>query len=243
MTQDCSLTLSIADENNCSDNKCFPKGIHVTESDKKSDSGIEGMSDGEEKFGGANVEALCKKEDDRPWGYLFIHNKQVEIFKNQMDAYNHSHPDAPHECFVHYSYKYKQKSNGKGVVKKQLPTVSGLVFLRGSIRDLQAFLQTNYPFYHLINNCSTGKPACIDHKVMKPFMEVVSTHPENVTFLRDPFIKFAKDHVKLRVLTGLFKGLEGYVIRVDRDRQLVMEFGGYAVAIRGVHKEDFEVVE
>ena len=27
------------------------------------------------------------------------------------------------------------------------------------------------------------------------------------------------------------------------DRQLVFDFGGYAVAIRGVHKEDFEVVE
>ena len=56
-------------------------------------------------------------------------------------------------------------------------------------------------------------------------------------------VKFAKDHVKLRVLTGLFKGLEGYIVRIDRDRQLVMEFAGYAVAIRGVHNEDFEVVE
>ncbi len=32
-------------------------------------------------------------------------------------------------------------------------------------------------------------------------------------------------------------------VRIDRDRQLVFDFGGRAVAIRGVHKEDFEVVE
>ena len=74
-------------------------------------------------------------------------------------------------------------------------------------------------------------------------MEVVASHPENVTFLRDPFEKFAKDHVKLRVLTGLFKGLEGYVVRINRNRQLVMELGKYAVAINDVHNEDFEIAE
>ena len=233
MTQDCSLTHSMAGENRSYNDRRFPKGIHVTGTDAKSDSGIEGMSGGE---------GICK-EDNRPWGYLVIHGKQVEAFKKRMDAYNRSHPDAGHECFVHYSYKYKQLGNGKGVVKQQLPTISGLVFLQGETKDLQAFLQANYPSYRLINNCSTGKPASIEHKVMKPFMEVVASHPENVTFLRDPFEKFAKDHVKLRVLTGLFKGLEGYVVRINRNRQLVMELGEYAVAINDVHNEDFEIAE
>lgn len=72
---------------------------------------------------------------------------------------------------------------------------------------------------------------------MQPFMNVMKTHPEQVTFLRDDFEKFAKDHVKLRVLSGPFKDYEGYIVRIDRDRQLVFDFGGRAVAIRGVHKE------
>ena len=63
-----------------------------------------------------------------------------------------------------------------------------------------------------------------------------------ITFLRDPFVKFAQNHTKLRVLSGFFQGQEGYIVRIDRDRQLVFSFGGYAVAIRGVHNEDFEVV-
>lgn len=89
----------------------------------------------------------------------------------------------------------------------------------------------------------TGEPASISNKVMMPFMKVMQSEPERVTFLRDPFIKFAKDHVKLRVLTGLLKGQEGYVVRILRDRQLVMDFGGNAVAISNVHLEDFEVAE
>ena len=95
----------------------------------------------------------------------------------------------------------------------------------------------------MVKDRCKGVPASIRDKVMQPFMTVLKDNPERVTFLRDPFEKFAKDHVKLRVLTGIFAGCEGYIVRIDRDRQLVFDFGGYAVAIRGVHKEDFEVVE
>ena len=35
----------------------------------------------------------------------------------------------------------------------------------------------------------------------------------------------------------------GYIIRIDRDRKLVMEIGGMSVAISGVHAERFEEVE
>lgn len=74
-------------------------------------------------------------------------------------------------------------------------------------------------------------------------MHVMQTEPERVTFLRDPFIKFAQDHVKLRILTGIMAGQEGYVVRILKNRQLVMDFGGYAVAINNVHNEDFEIAE
>ena len=78
---------------------------------------------------------------------------------------------------------------------------------------------------------------------MQPFMQVMATEPNRVTFLRDPFVKFAKDHVKLRVLTGIMAGQVGYVVRILKNRQLVMDFGGYAVAISNVHNEDFEIAE
>ena len=101
----------------------------------------------------------------------------------------------------------------------------------------------NFPQYYLVNDCSTGKPASIADSQMRPFMKIMEEEPERVTFLRDPFEKFAKDHVKLRVLTGVLKGQEGYVVRILRDRQLVMDLGGYAVAISHVHLEDFEIAE
>lgn len=88
-----------------------------------------------------------------------------------------------------------------------------------------------------------GTPASIKDSVMRPFMQVMESEPERITFLRDPFVMFAKDHVKLRVLTGIMAGQVGYVVRILKNRQLVMDFGGYAVAINDVHNEDFEIAE
>lgn len=223
MTQDCFDSLATADVN-----KRLPKGIHVTKTDDaSSDLGIE--------------RTRCR-EEELPWGYLYLHNMTVPVFERQMNAYNAAHPDAPHACFVHRSYSYKQKTERGGVKKELKPTVSGLVFLQGTTSDLQAFLRLYYPQYHLVKDRSRNAPASITNAVMQPFMTVLRNNPERVTFLRDPFEKFARDHVKLRVLTGIFAGYEGYIVRIDRDRQLVFDFGGHAVALRGIHKEDFEEV-
>lgn len=144
---------------------------------------------------------------------------------------------------MHRTVKYKKNPKGKGIIKEDKPTVSGLVFLQGETRQLRLFLMQNYPQYFLVNDCSTGKPATIPDNTMRPFMQIMEEDPERITFLRDPFVKFARDHVKLRVLTGIMAGQVGYVVRILKNRQLVMDFGGYAVAINNVHNEDFEIAE
>lgn len=197
------------------------KGNNITETDVNSASGIEGL----------------------PWGYIFIHNKTAQVFEREMSIYNEEHPISPIQCFIHKSFRYRQKSESGGVKKELVPTISGLVFLQGKTRTLQTFLHEEYPQYHLVNDRSTRRPASIKDSVMQPFMAVLKDSPDKITFLTDPFEKFAQDRVKLRVRSGIFKGCEGYIVRIDRDRQLVFNFGGYAVAIRGVHKENFEVVE
>ena len=108
--------------------------------------------------------------------------------------------------------------------------------------EIQKYLDEYYPPYHLVKDCSTGRPAIIRDAQMQPFMKIASVHPDRVRFLRKPFMKFAKGHTLLRVLTGPFAGQEGYIVRIDRDRQLVMDFGGIAVAFSGIRNEDVEPV-
>ena len=228
MTQVCSLSSSTADVNDMYNNKRLPKGIHIVGTDRESVSKVGGMSKNE--------------EPEAPWGYIFIQHMSAGIFEKRLESLKIDGTFRP-KCFIHRTVRYKQKPNGKGVTKEEKPTISGLVFLQGHTKQLRSFLIQNFPQYYLVNDCSTGKPATIADSLMRPFMKIMQEEPERVTFLRDPFIKFAKDHVKLRVLTGLFKGQVGYVVRILRDRQLVMDFGGYAVAISNMHLEDFEIAE
>ena len=233
MTQVCSLSSSAASANALSD-KRLPKGINIIGTDKKTVSGVGDVPAGKQTDN--------YHERALPWGYIHIQHMTVEAFEQRLNRGDIEGDFCP-KCFVHRTMRYKQAPNGRGVKKLEVQTISGLVFLQGTTEQLRKFLRQNFPQYFLVKNCSTGSAASIPHSVMQPFMDVMRHDPARITFLRDPFVKFARDHVRLRVLTGPFKGQEGYVVRVHRDRQLVMDFGGYAVAVSNVHNEDFEVAE
>lgn len=237
MTQVCSLPSSTADVNDMYHDKRLPKGIHIIGTDEKSVSKVGGMSVSED--GNTNQKLT---DVGLPWGYIFIQHMSAAVFENKLETRNMEGEFKP-KCFVHRTTIYRKKSSGKGIKKEEKPTVSGLVFLQGKTEQLRLFLIHNFPQYYLVNNCSTGRPASISDSVMRPFMKIMEEEPERVTFLRDPFVKFAKDHVKLRVLTGILAGQVGYVVRILKNRQLVMDLGGYAVAINNVHNEDFEIAE
>lgn len=244
MTQDSSLSSSTADVNGMYNNKRLPKGIHIVGIDGKSVLKVREVpvgEGGEHRTQDAEADS-GKKGQDLPWGYIFIQHMSAANFEKTLDARKIVGGFTP-RCFIHRTVQYKKKPNGKGIIKEEKPTVSGLVFLQGETEQLKSFLIRNFSQYFLVNDCSTGKPAVIADSQMRPFMRIMREEPERVTFLRDPFVKFQQDHVKLRVLTGILAGQVGYVVRILRDRRLVMDFGGYAIAISNVHNEDFEIAE
>lgn len=81
------------------------------------------------------------------------------------------------------------------------------------------------------------------HKVRHQEVPTVSGPPDRIRFLLHPYHYYARNRILLRITTGELAGLEGYIIRIDRDRRLVMDVGGLSVAISGVHAEHFEEVE
>ena len=173
---------------------------------------------------------------DSSWCYLFVHNRKVAAIEALLEADGLTH-------FVHRSIRYAPKrGHASGVREVNVPSVSGLIFLQGRIRPLREWLAMRLPFHHLCRNCSTGRVAVIPDSQMQPFMRVAEADPERIRFLLHPFAYYAKNRTLLRITSGQFTGLEGYVLRIARDRRLVMDVGGMSVAIAGIHAERFEEV-
>ena len=260
MTQDCSTSSSL---------KRLPKGIRIISHSPSRPKEPERVSSPTVPVSVQSKGSLCphspslpKEPDQQSWGYVYIPHGRVERFLELIE-YIAAQGEFTPPTFVHRSprrdKKSEQKTSPQSSKKKpksakncgksssdsepQDPlTVSGLVFLQGETRELQLFLNKNFQNVYLVNDCATNRPASIPQSQMKPFMDLMTSNPYEITLLRDSFEKFANNRVKLRLLTGPFAGHEGFIVRIHRDRQLVMQLGGITIALRGVHRETFEVV-
>ena len=172
-----------------------------------------------------------------PWCYMFIHNKDAAKFSEYAAS------EAGFKTFVHRTLNYKKPTEQYGDVEGGRPTISGLLFIQGNEKKIKNYLRTYFPQYHVVNDCSTRRTAVIPDMVMQAFMKVSSADPTKIRFMLNPLNHYAKGNTLVRVMTGPMAGLEGYIIRIDRDRRLVMGVGDMTVAIGGVHKEQFEAVE
>lgn len=245
MKQDCTVSQSTADETKrfqTSENNEFQEGTHVSEPDEMTGSAIKKCSQVNqetetEKENESILEVPSSNKDNcTSWSYLFVHNQKVKSIEELLKKDSVTH-------FVHKTIKYVPRHRNRGgMCEVETPSVSGLIFLQGNPKTLQDYLDKNIKPYKLCKNCSTGKVATIPCNQMEPFMRVAETEPERLRFLLRPFVYYSKNRTLLRIVTGEYAIYEGYVIRIARDRKLVMDVGGMAVALSGVHAERFEEV-
>lgn len=169
-------------------------------------------------------------DSNADWYYLFIHNaKVVSVADSLSKAFN---------IFIHKNIKYLRSK--KKIVKVERPTISGLLFVQGEEKDVKTYLSRFFPALHLANDCSTGQTAVIPNYVMQPFITLSMLNPTRIRILMNPIGRYAQRNPLLRITSGPLAGLEGYMVRIDRDRRLVIAVGDMTVAISGVHKETFE---
>ena len=187
-----------------------------------------------------------------PWSYLFIRKRDAEYFSLKAET------EGGFRTFIHRTIitdasgkPSEGKPNGSAqdrdgttaTATEGRPTISGLIFIQGKTKVIRKYLWERFPQYHLVNDCSTRKAAVIPDSVMQPFMRIANTDPSRIRFLVNPLTHYAEGNPLVEIMTGPLAGLQGYIIRIDRDRKLVIGVGDMTVAIGGVHKENFEKVE
>lgn len=193
-----------------------------------------------------------KSQAPVPWSYLFIRKRDAEYFSLKAET------EGGFRTFIHRTIitdasgkPTKGKPNGSAqdrdgttaTASEGRPTISGLIFIQGKTKVIKKYLWERFPQYHLVNDCSTRKAAVIPDSVMQPFMRIANTDPSRIRFLVNPLTHYAEGNTLVEIMTGPLAGLQGYIIRIDRDRKLVIGVGDMTVAIGGVHKENFEKVE
>lgn len=194
-----------------------------------------------------------KSQVPAPWSYLFIRKRDAEYFSLKAET------EGGFRTFIHRTIvadasgkSEKGKPNGSAqdreagngtTATEGRPTISGLIFIQGKTKVIRRYLWERFPQYHLVNDCSTRKAAVIPDSVMQPFMRIANTDPSRMRFLVNPLTHYAEGNTLVEIMTGPLAGLQGYIIRIDRDRKLVIGVGDMTVAIGGVHKENFEKVE
>ena len=193
-----------------------------------------------------------KSQAPVPWSYLFIRKRDAEYFSLKAES------EGGFRTFIHRTIitdasgkPTKGKPNGSAqdrdgttaTASEGRPTISGLIFIQGKTKVIRKYLWERFPQYHLVNDCSTRKAAVIPDSVMQPFMRIAGTDPSRIRFLVNPLTHYAEGNTLVEIMTGPLAGLQGYIIRIDRDRKLVIGVGDMTVAIGGVHKENFEKVE
>lgn len=188
------------------------------------------QDNGQELVSSPEVAICTETTDALPWCYLFIHHARVDAVCKVLEK--------QYPVFIHKSIIYRREN--KRIRQEEKPTVSGLVFIQGNGTDIQNLLESKYPGLSLAKDCSTYQIAVIPDSVMQPFMQVSEVAPTRIRFMPHTFGYYSDGNPLIRITSGLLAGLEGYRIRIARDKCLVTSIGGMTVAIGGIHRESFE---
>lgn len=149
-------------------------------------------------------------------------------------------------------YAAKVKYNRTLPIREQLtidrvnhfvPEIIGsLVFLQASDEYLSRFEQDNFSRLWLYRDPLTRKPSPIPDREMEVFMFVCTAGKQGLTYLGDDKPEYHKGD-RVRVTDGPFKGAEGHIKRIKKDRLLVVSIHGVAaVATTHIHPQFLETI-
>ena len=143
------------------------------------------------------------------------------------------------ECFIPMVYERKEKK------KNYVPAVHNLIFVRSSRDFLDNYkrkIESDCPLRYMMDR-SSGLPMIVRDKEMDDFIRVTTEKEDNVKYLDDPSAAATKG-TPVEIVSGPFKGVKGKLLRIRRDRKVVLQLAGVvAVAVDGIPMELCKVID
>lgn len=89
---------------------------------------------------------------------------------------------------------------------------------------------------------STNKPMVVSDKAMEDFIRVTQEANDSLLYLDNPSIILTKGQ-KVEVVAGPFKGVQGYILRIRKDRRVVVTLNGLiSVALATMPMDHFKII-
>lgn len=140
---------------------------------------------------------------------------------------------------------YEEKLQGERMVRQLVPVVHNLLFARASRHDMGQ-LKSDSPVSGLVRYMMdpvTRLPLIVPDKQMQDFIAVAGTVDEQVMFLSPSEVAMKKGD-RVRIIGGIWKGVEGKFVRVKRGLRVVVEIQGVmAVATASLHPSLVQKIE
>ena len=133
---------------------------------------------------------------------------------------------------------------GHRVVKKRVPALSNLIFVRSSMERITLLKQTKLgaePLRYMVRRALDPLRACdevivVPDRQMVNFLRVAMGPEDEYTYLSMAELQ-GRDQGTVRITSGPFEGVEGVIKRVHGNKQVVVELEGLGgIAIRFVPK-------
>lgn len=167
------------------------------------------------------------------WCYLFVHRSKINRIDEKLRE--------RFTTFIHKTVVYRRQD--KHIRKSEQPTISGLVFVQGKNHCIQSWLDQNFFGLHLVNDFSTRRTAVISDSVMQSFIQISRFDHRNIRFMPHRFDYYSLGHTLVKITSGALTGIEGYIVRISRDKCLITSIGNMTIAISGISKDSFENVD
>ena len=131
------------------------------------------------------------------------------------------------KVFWRRTARIKEVLDGLGMEYYAQTVVPSYVFIHTDESSAKRLAHSQFGFIYLYTDRKTRKPAVVPDREVEIFKIVCSVQDTGLELLdEDPAKYMVGDPV--RVIDGPFKGAEGYIKRIRKDRRLVVVISGVA---------------
>ena len=135
----------------------------------------------------------------------------MRAYKNEMRAEDAVRAIPSLECFVAKRYELRTYHGKK--LRKLVPLIPSIVFVRGTKTDIQRLKQRHQFFQYMGSSFGKErfKPLIVPDKQMADFIKVAGEHEADVQYMSPLEVALIKG-ARVRIIGGVFDGVEGVLL-------------------------------